>query len=473
MRFKSVTAGSPSYFDPKITINNDEVVHHVGEHLTEVLTDYAIEFVTTAATSTPFYLQLWHKAPHIPLEPPLDWAAEYPDDDSGKVAAMISDVDEQVGRLLDTLDTLGIAEDTIVFITSDNCGAKGSHVDDPDSGPSNTPFRGHKLDVFEGGMRVPLFARWPNGAIVPGTTNDSVAIGLDLIHTFAELSGADVSTLGLPGASLVSALYGEEVARAELLFWEKKTKGTFFAAEDGIVDDFAVRSGDWKLLREDDHVQLYNLVDDPSETTDQTASRPALVDALLAANQRWRLESGRVRHAIEVVTGDVDVLGETWTFNGGNLELQQDLHYDTRKLDFSFLVRVTPSVPAPGEWQLLAKRNNSWEMILLPDERVKLSVFDVGGFKTVLIAPLTFGETHDVGFTFVGWANGGMSVRLYVDGVLEVETFELVEVEAAQTPIKLGNTGNFGRPFSGVIEALRIFSVALRPHEIDEVFGAP
>ncbi len=475
VRFKSSLASSSSYYDPFITIDNTKVVHHAGEHLTEVLIDYAIDFVTEHAEQTPFFLQLWLWAPHVPLEPPADWAALYPDTDEGRVGALMSDADEQIGRLFDALESLGVADDTLVVITSDNGGDRHTHENDPLLGPSNAPYRGFKNEMYEGGIRVPLFARWPNGGVLPATTNDSLAMSFDLVQTFSELAGVDVSALDYPGQSLVPALGGAVIPRFPRLHWELKQKGLYFVDPEGVLDDFAVRDGDWKLVREGGSVELFNIDNDPSESNDLSASQPVILDALLAANRDWRRNTGRIRHEIEFVDGDVDISGIVWTFSGGGVELEDSLFYNLRENDFSFKARVTPSISPPSSWQLIAKRNESWELIILQNGRLRLKVFGPGSQQTVLSSstPVVLGQPFDVAFSIFGWSADGSSVRLYKDGVLEAETHELSNVASAPTPIKVGNTGDLTRPFLGTIEDLALYSVALRPDEIQELFEEP
>ncbi|MHC4107004.1 MAG: sulfatase-like hydrolase/transferase, partial [Planctomycetota bacterium] len=334
VRYRSRLANSSSYFDPFITIDDSEVVHHVGEHLNAVLTDYAIEFIEENATG-PFFLQLWHWAPHSPLQPPPEWAALYPDTQKGRYAALLSDADEEIGRLLDRLDTLGIADNTLVLITSDNGGWIHVHGDDPDSEPSNGELRDFKGSMFEGGIRVPLFARWP-GMIASDSTNDSVAIGLDLFPTAAEVAGADISSLGLPGKSLVNILLGATESR-EPLFWELKVDEEFYNSPDGIFDDFAVRQDDWKLVREDDQVMLFDLATDIGEENDVAAANPTIVIDLLAQQSAWRLAEGLISHEIDSIQGDVVVDGDVFTFGGGNglVTFVNNVFYDVSRGDFS------------------------------------------------------------------------------------------------------------------------------------------
>jgi hypothetical protein len=472
VRFRSAFAQTTSYFDPFITIDNSQVIHHVGEHLTAVLTDYAIDFVEENAAG-PFFLQLWHWAPHSPIEPPLEWAALYPNTPEGQFAALLSDADEEVGRLLDTLDTLGIADNTLVFITSDNGGVSNSHGSDPDSEPSHGELRGFKGQMYEGGMRVPVFARWP-GMITPDSTNDSVAICMDFFPTAVELAGADISSLGLPGKSLVNMLLGATESR-EPLFWELKAQHQYYDSPDDIFDDIAVRQDDWKLVRADDQVMLFDLATDIGEQNDVAAANPTNVSDLLAQQSAWRLAEGLISHEIDVIQGDVVVDGDVITFGGANgaVTFVQNDFYDVQKSDFSFLVSITPT-PTPPATQLLARKGKSWELWRLHNGRIRLVVHGTDGSRTVLHSnALTQpGQRHDVAFTVFGWKGGNSTVRLYFDGELEEETSAIPEVRSSGEPLRLGSLiGLSSWPFAGTMENLGFYSVALRPLEIDDLFA--
>lgn len=171
-------AGTPwSYFDPTLIIDGEEIVFSEG-YLTNLLVDRAVEFIESSPPG-PFFLNLWLYAPHFPIEPPEEWAARYPDDIPGGRAAMISNADEQIGRIVATLDQLGLTEQTLVVVTSDNGAAR---LDEPASGP----LRGYKGWLLEGGIRVPMIASMP-GSIEAGTVNDTRSSSLDWFPTMADM----------------------------------------------------------------------------------------------------------------------------------------------------------------------------------------------------------------------------------------------------------------------------------------------
>lgn len=198
-------------------------------------------------------------------------------------AAMVTRLDRQVGELLRLLDELGIANDTLVIFTSDN----GPHTEgghDPAFFNSSGPFRGHKRDMYEGGIRVPLIVRWP-GQIAAGQISDQISAAWDIFPTIAAISGTQ-GPLGLDGVSLLPTLLGRSgQAQHEYLYWEFN-EGTPIQA---------VRAGDWKAIHtfaragRPAKVELYNLATDPGETTDLTATQPLIAERL----RRYMAEAHR------------------------------------------------------------------------------------------------------------------------------------------------------------------------------------
>jgi len=200
-------------------------------------------------------------------------------------AAMITRMDRDIGRLLDRLVETGQAENTLVFFTSDN----GPHAEggaDPDFFDSAGGLRGIKRDLYEGGIRMPAIAWWP-GMIEPGLVIESPFAQWDLAATFAELAGTELST-PTDGVSLVPVLIGEDSAgrpqeEHEFLYWEFN-EASF---------QQAIRVGDWKGVRPAfrQALELYNLHDDPGETTNRAEDFPEVVADLEAL-----METARTPH---------------------------------------------------------------------------------------------------------------------------------------------------------------------------------
>lgn len=237
----------------------------------------------------PFFLYVPFTIPHLALQVPDDSLAEYLgrwDDPAydgrngylphphprAAYAAMVTRMDRSVGRLLQTIAELGLDEETIVLFTSDN----GPTYDrlggsDSDFFESAGPFRGLKGSVYEGGIRVPLIARWP-GRIAPGKTTNLPAAFYDLLPTLVDLGGGPL-TIPTDGVSLLPTLTGRgRQQRHEYLFWDF----------DGYGGQQAVRLGDWKAVRQniakgERRIELYDLARDPGEKNNVAAANPRLI----------------------------------------------------------------------------------------------------------------------------------------------------------------------------------------------------
>jgi arylsulfatase A-like enzyme len=260
-----------------------------GEYLTDRLTDEAIAFVSDNATR-PFFLYLAHYAVHTPIQAKdVDVDRFRSVDGVGgqanpTYAAMIAALDEGVGKILDTLDQLDIADRTVVIFMSDNGGF----------GPvtSMAPLRGSKGMLYEGGIRVPMVVRWP-GVTAPGVVSDVPVIGTDLFPTFLDIAGADPpSGQPLDGVSLLSLLRGGVTPDERPLFWHFPA---YLARDRSVAGPWrttpasAVRVGDFKLVHffEGDVWELYNLSDDLGEDANLIDREPERAATLRSVLETW------------------------------------------------------------------------------------------------------------------------------------------------------------------------------------------
>jgi arylsulfatase A len=249
----------------------------------------------------PFFLYMPFAIPHLALQVPEESLAEY----KGKVpeeeyehrgyierphpratyAAMVTHMDKGIGEVLALLDELGLSENTLVMFTSDN-GPTFNRLGGSDSEffESAGGFRGFKGSLYEGGIRVPLVAKWP-GHIKPGRVTDHIAAFWDVMPTIAEVTGTTPPE-EIDGISFAPTLTdaGEQILH-NFLYWE-------FPAYGG---QQAVRMGDWKGIRQDMlrrnnpdplKIELYNLADDPGETTDVASEHPEVVAQIREIMQR-------------------------------------------------------------------------------------------------------------------------------------------------------------------------------------------
>ena len=196
---------------------------------------------------------------------------DWPAPDKGQ-AAMIARLDSDVGRLLDTLDRLGIADNTLVFFTSDN-GPHHEGGQDPARFRPAGPLRGMKRDLYEGGVRVPLIARWPK-TIAAGSTSDHIGYFGDFFATLAEVTHQPPPA-NLDSISLLPTLTGhsDQQKQHEYLYWEFYEQGS----------KQAVRAGNWKAVRMPmltGATELYDLETDIGETNNVAGKHPEIVRRL-------------------------------------------------------------------------------------------------------------------------------------------------------------------------------------------------
>lgn len=265
-----------------------------GDYLDDKLTDQALTLMEQMhASGKPFYLNMAFYSPHTPIEGKPDLVAKYKakiregmTHKNAGFAAMMETLDENIGRLLDKLDTLGIADNTVVVFYSDNGGF--DEVRNGEQVANNSPLRSGKGSAYEGGIRVPLIVRWP-GVTTAGTVCDTPVTSMDFYPTILEMLGDKAPAPGkvLDGISLGPVLRDPASSLGREDFQWHYPHYYF-----NTTPVSAFRHGDWKLIEyyEDGRKELYNIKDDLSETTDLAAAKPEIVKDLEARLQAWRTE---------------------------------------------------------------------------------------------------------------------------------------------------------------------------------------
>jgi arylsulfatase A len=263
----------------------------------DLITQHSIDFMKRNRKN-PFFLYVAHLAIHFPWQGPDEQAHRVKDTSywnlsklgphkEGEVKPvvrqMIEAVDKSVGQIMNALKRLGLDDNTFVFFTSDNGGYLdyGDHYKGEIS--SNGLLRGQKGDVFEGGHRVPAIAWWP-GRIKSGVVTNETTMTMDLMPTYLELAGIEVSGAQgnntLDGRTLTPVLFEGLPMQKRDLFWRRGK-------------EWAARRGIWKLVgRDKAEMMLFNLEDDISEQKDLAKQRPDLVEGLLVAYINWEKDLG-------------------------------------------------------------------------------------------------------------------------------------------------------------------------------------
>ncbi len=261
----------------------------------------------------PFFVYWATPIPHAPLQAPKRWVDYYVnkfgDEEpyiGGKgyfpnryphatYAAMISYLDENVGKLVQQLKDLGVYDNTLIIFTSDNGATYNGGTDSPwfdSGGPFKSEYGWGKGTTHEGGIRTPMVASWP-GKIVSGTESDHISAFWDVMPTLCEIAGADVPE-DADGISFLPALVGEKQTAHDHLYWEFPSYG----------GQQAVRLGKWKAIRNNIfkgnmEIELYNLEDDIQELNDVAADNPEIVkqieeimvkEHVTAVSERFRMK---------------------------------------------------------------------------------------------------------------------------------------------------------------------------------------
>lgn len=255
--------------------DNDAPIQQTG-YLTDLLGDRAVRTIRDyAREGRPFLLSLHFNAPHWPWEGPHDEAESQRiknlfDFDGGSMqtyASMVTELDRQVGRVLEAVESAGIAGNTIVIFTSDNGGERFADV---------WPFTGRKTDLLEGGLRIPALIRWP-GQIRPGSVTDQAAITMDWVATLLAAAGAQADpAYPLDGMDLLPVLTGRSSPSPRRLFWRYKFNS-----------QAAVRDGDLKWLKIKDNTFLFNVVSDPLERANLKDRQPDVYRRLVNEYETW------------------------------------------------------------------------------------------------------------------------------------------------------------------------------------------
>lgn len=270
--------------------HNLEVINPQG-HATEVFTGWACDYLTERAKAKePFFLYLAYNAPHDPIQPPPEWLAKVKQREPGitekraKIVALIEHLDDGIGRVLGTLDKLHLADNTLVIFTSDNGGLLPS-------GANNGPWRSGKTHMYEGGLRVPGAARWP-GHIKPGSHTERQVLSMDIFPTACDAAGVPAPK-GIDATTFLPTLLGQaqEEGRRDHYFVRREGGPQY----GGKTIEAFIR-GDWKILQDSPFapIEMYNLKNDPYETTDLAQKNKKEFQELSAQLRREVQRGGQV-----------------------------------------------------------------------------------------------------------------------------------------------------------------------------------
>ncbi len=273
--------GGHSYFDLRSDSDgkfagpiyrNTQRINDEG-YLTNRLSEEAVAFIDRNR-QRPFFLYLAYNAVHAPAEAPEQDIQAYQQNFPGLskeraiLMAMLKHLDNGVGDVVRKLKQEALFDNTILFFLTDNGGSKAMSAD-------NSPLRGFKGSLQEGGIRTPFIVSWP-AKFSGGRTIDTPVISLDILPTALDAVGQLSTENEFDGKSLLPLLMGKSKTHHDTLFWSTGPEG-----------EWAVRRGHWKLRAVQDQLELFNLSDDGSETTNLASQNPSVVKSLSDAFEQW------------------------------------------------------------------------------------------------------------------------------------------------------------------------------------------
>jgi len=270
---------------------NGKEVFQNGEYFTDLITKRAVEYIRRVAESDePFFLYLPHNAPHYPMHAPKEYVDRFPhlSPDRRIMAAMLSAVDDCVGAVVAELGRQGILDDTCILFTSDNGPSRETRnwLDgrkDPYYGGTSGKLKGHKFSLYEGGIRMPAIASWPE-RIPAGQVNSEICASMDIFPTVLNSAGGDPAQYELDGMDIMPVMANGASNSDREIFWEmgKQT---------------AVRRGKWKLVLNgqlvegappEDEIHLSDMETDMGEQQNLRHEQPAVTAELCESSAAWR-----------------------------------------------------------------------------------------------------------------------------------------------------------------------------------------
>lgn len=281
-----------------------------GDYASDLLTDATIDFIKNNPKDQPFMAVLAYYAVHTPIEAkPEDEARnkeqlksidfgdtpEYVKEGEGRrkmrqddaaYAGMVENVDENVGKLLQTLKDLGIDKNTIIVFSSDHGGlSNDGNKRERHLATTNFPLKAGKGWLYEGGIRVPLFVKWAD-QLKPRVDDESIILGMDVFPTLLELA-TNKTVKGLDGKSYASVLKGKDNWKNRTVFWISRNARPHSTGDSKMA---VVRSGDYKLIEylETKELELYNLKEDISEEDNLLEKEPAKKEQMYMLLRDWK-----------------------------------------------------------------------------------------------------------------------------------------------------------------------------------------
>jgi arylsulfatase A-like enzyme len=333
----------PTYDNPWLQRDDAPPQQHNG-HLEDLLADEVISTLRQQATGgQPWFINYWTFAPHNPAIASEIYLKQFPDTPEGRFQALLKQLDDNVARILQTLEETGQADNTLVIVLSDN-GGTNEHA------ANNGAYAGVKGLYSEGGTRVPMIMYGPKH-LPANRRYDNIATIYDLYPTLLSLAGVTVHNSD--GVDLLPLVEQNKPRPPQPLFWEMATHATY---------QYSVLSADgrWRL----DDGRLFDMQNDPYAKTDIAASAQETYRALKQEFLAWRRDVHRVPLPVETLQGGkaFRVTGDSFRRSPGDGP-------------FTFVTSITPIAGVTPQG-VIAEQKNMWSMILQDDQRIRLRMHD-------------------------------------------------------------------------------------------------
>lgn len=394
-----------------------DVITGRTDYLDREFLKMAINFIErNAAHPDGFFLNLSLFTPHFPFSPPLGYENIHGfnlSTDRGKLLAMMHSVDEEIGRITDTLQMLGIKDDTLIILTSDNGGVNRARHPE-------AYLKGTKGTWLEGGVRVSAIASWVNG-IQAGTLNESVITMMDVFPTLSDL-------IGVPpviGKSKASALRENAIIPHDPIFGAIDGRSL---NRDGEADmTYSLLDNNHRIVKlegrspdSENAYALYDLVNDPRGQNNIALSEPQLLSTMIEKLDLARRDKSR----LDIIPSSVESI----------TVLPFDPRYDVTQKSMTF--EMTIDVPTPSMEATPLIRNEAYDLVLNANNSISWiinGVTELSGVQqfNLTSAPLFEGQ-HDIKLYVLGYKSDHSVVKLFVDGV-EVASEDLVYAFATVT----------------------------------------
>ena len=403
----------PQYYNPWLMSDSEPGAYYTG-HLEDILTQKAITVLSEInSPSVPWFMYLAYFAPHAPYQPSAAFASMYPATAAGRLQALIHQLDYNIGRVINHLETLGALQNTLVVVVSDN-GGTNKVLD------NNAPFLGKKATLTEGGTRTPLIIRWPDGSI-NGQVNSEIVKVEDLYPTILETINVDVPQ-NLDGNSFLKNVQQLEPAHQQTLFW------------DHLPFRYSVLSADgrWRLESYAGVPTLYDFDLNPNGTEEVIPPPSAQVDSMTELYVNWYKDVHRVQTSFTPTDA-----------SGRGLMTGMDFQRTPGDGEFTFGIGISHDFDA-----LIAQQAGIWEMSR-SGNTVTAQFGDVilsGDITTASAChSIVVSGNFNRRFQFQSYPET-VELSLYIDGLLaQSQTLETVlEVDDPTIATEIGDTTGTG-----------------------------